>query len=56
MRVSQANNKENDAIQIAQPQKLLLLLLQLVSKADLADKEQLQIMVQQQRFVPGQVG
>ena len=33
-----------------------LLLLQLVSKADLADQEQLRIMVRQQKFVLGQVG
>ena len=56
MRVSQAKNKENDATQIAQPQKLPLFQLQLVSKAVLVDKEQLQIMVHQQRFVPGQAG
>ena len=33
-----------------------LFLLQLVSKADLVEQEQLQIMVHQQKFVPGQVG
>jgi len=55
MRVSQAKNKETDATQIAQPQIRPLFLLQLVSKADLVDQEQPQIMVHQQKFVPGQV-